>query len=92
MTERQGPQTGGEAAGIAHLREIIALRHEQTQDKFRELDARNRVQDMEMEKLGAQLGGEIKAIRTELWLGIKWAAGLIFVTALSVTLKHFGLV
>ncbi len=91
MTEKNWPQMGGEA-GMRHLREIIDLRHDQAEKKFGELDERNRVQDREMERLGAQLGGEIKAIRNELWLGIKWAAGLLFVTLLSVVLKAQGLI
>lgn len=78
--------------GIAHLRELMDIRHQQSSERFGELAERNRVQDQEQARLVKQLGEEIEEIKGELWRGLKWFGGLLCATILSVVLKALGLI
>jgi hypothetical protein len=79
-------------AGLAHLRELVAWRHETTSQRISELIAHNRFQDTEAEKLATKLGREIEKIEETLWSGLKWLGAALITTLLSVVLKALGLV
>lgn len=78
--------------GLAHMAELAREREARNGERFRELLERNRVQDLEAEKLAEKLGAEIKELQATLWSGLKWLGGLLAVTLLSIVLNKLGLV
>jgi hypothetical protein len=78
--------------GMAHIREVAAIRERQLSDRIAELAAHNHVQDMEAEKQADRLGKEIEKLRETAWSFIKWLGGTLFAVLSSVVLKTLGLV
>lgn len=77
---------------IAHQRELMDIRHQQSCERFLELAERNRVQDQEHMMLVKELRAEFTGIKEGLWRFLKWLGGLLSATILSVVLKWFGLI
>jgi hypothetical protein len=97
MTDTASPQSPTDRitaleGGLAHLRELINLRHETTSQRIAELIAHSRLQDIEAEKRATKLGEEIEKIEETLWSGLKWLGAALVTTLLSVALKALGLV
>jgi hypothetical protein len=77
---------------IGNQRELMDIRHQQSCERFLELAERNRIQDQEHTSLVKELRAEFTGIKEGVWRFLKWFGGLLFVTALSVVLKAYGLI
>jgi broad specificity phosphatase PhoE len=99
MTDTQPPMDDGLkerltglADGLRHFREIFEIRQQQTNAAIQALNERNRKQDEDLEAVEERLQGAIAEIYTLLWSGMRWGAGLLAVTLLTVVLKTLHLV
>lgn len=77
--------------GLRHFQEIFAIRQQQTNQVLHDLNERNRAQDSDLEAMEERLQRKIEEIYLLLWSGMKWGAGMLAVTLLTVVLKALQL-
>lgn len=99
MTDQQSPfiqsaeaRLTGVESGLRHFHEISAMRNQQIWETLSQIKAHNDRQDNDLEVMQERLQHKIAEIYLLLWSGMRWAAGLLALTVLTIVLTSLKLI